>query len=239
MKLASILPVKNNNRIYENDYAMLLTHLALQGYYAPRNPHERNCYTILDNSLIEEGKAIDLSTVMDMADALQVDEIVLPDVFMDAYETIYAVEDAVNFIRRKGPWNRTYKLMAVCQGSSYTTFNQCFDRLSRIPEIHCIGIPKAVNRFMPGGRPSIEALWQNSTKCIHLLGCAFTLKELTEYAFPAKIRSCDTCIPALISQTTNDAWRQRPVKTIDLLNDEINESNYNNIIHILKQRRLI
>ena len=61
MKLASIVPVKQIVRTYDGDYAMLLAHMS--GYY-PLSAN-KNCYRIMDNSLIELGGAVDINTVYD------------------------------------------------------------------------------------------------------------------------------------------------------------------------------
>ena len=132
------------------------------------------------------------------------------------------------------------KLMAVCQGATIDDFIRCFRTLEQITEIHCIGIPKVAATLMPGGRPALEPLWEGSPKAIHLLGCWQNLGEFTRYQRPALIRSCDTCIPALLStKGIRSAWCDRPEKTIDLINDEILWGAYGNIMDQLIDEGLI
>ena len=235
MKLASIVPVKNVTHTFDGDYAMLLAHL--KDYYPKER--RRNCYVIMDNSLIELGGAVNIETVYKAAKQCEVDEFILPDVFRDADATIREVTKSIGWLYHEEHIHEM-RLMAVCQGSNLGDFIKCFRTLERIPEIHCIGIPKVAATLIPGGRPALEYLWQGSPKAIHLLGCWDSLIEFTRYKNPAFIRSCDTCIPALLSSRgLNNAWYNRPEKTIDLINDEISKDNYYRIISQLREEGLI
>lgn len=235
MKLASILPVSYIDHTFDGQYAMLLAHL--KDYYPKRT--NKHCYTIMDNSLIELGGAVDIDTVHAAAEQCDADEMILPDVFRNGYETVQSAKRSIRVLRERG-WLNKRKLMAVCQGKTENEFLQCFMALAEIPEIHCIGIPKVSAELCPGkGRPGLEYIWQGTSKCIHLLGVAKNLSELLEYKNPAVIRSVDTCIPALLSQTGHDAWVDRPETTIDLLEDKVNELNYVQIMLNLRKEGLV
>lgn len=220
MKIASIVPVKNIEHTFDNSYAMMLTHL--KDYYPQTAIQQRNnCYRIMDNSLIELGGAVDIDQVYEAAKQCQAHEIILPDVFRDATKTRQSIYDALDKLSKKG---RLYdfRLMAVCQGSTVEEFVNCFKSLCCFPEIHTIGIPKVAETLLPAGRPGFEYLWQNCPKEIHLLGCWTSLNEMRQYKNPAAIRSCDTCIPALLTVNEKfNTWGNRPAKTIDLLQDDI------------------
>ena len=225
MKLASIVPMKNVEHTFDGDYAMLLAHL--KDYY-PKE-HKRNCYVIMDNSLIELGGAVDVETVYNAAKECGADEFILPDVFQDSDATIQKVIESIRWLHTNKHIHEM-RLMAVCQGKTIADFLDCLHALEQIPEIHCIGIPKIASNLAAGGRPALEPLWQGSPKAIHLLGCWKNLDEFTKYKNPAAIRSCDTCIPALLStKNISNAWADRPEKTIDLINDKISWVSYNQI----------
>lgn len=229
MKIASIVPMKNVENTFDGDYAMLLAHL--KDYYPERR--NKNCYVIMDNSLIELGGAVDVETVYNAAKQCGADEFILPDVFQDADATILEVSRSIGWLYANEHIGE-FRLMAVCQGSTIADFVKCFKALNSIPEIHCIGIPKVAANLIPTGRPGLEKIWEGSSKAIHLLGCWQNLDELRQYKRPALIRSCDTCIPALLStKGIDDAWHDRPAKTIDLINDTINWSAYDNILDTL------
>lgn len=235
MKLASIVPMKNVAHTFDDDYAMLLAHL--KDYY-PKNVN-KNCYVIMDNSLIELGGAVDVETVYNAAKQCNADEFILPDVYQDADATIQTVAKSIGWLYETEHIHEM-RLMAVCQGATIADFIKCFRTLEKMPEIHCIGIPKVAATLMPGGRPALEYLWQGSPKAIHLLGCWQSLTEFERYQNPASIRSCDTCIPALLStHDIKSAWADRPKKTIDLINDEIHWVAYSNIMSQLMHRGFI
>ena len=235
MKLASIVPMKDVLHTYEGDYAMLLAHL--KDYYPKRC--NRNCYTIMDNSLIELGGAVDVETVYNAAAQCEADEFILPDVFLDAEATLQQVIKSIDWLYTNEHIHEM-RLMAVCQGATAEDFVRCFRALESIPEIHCIGIPKVAATLLPEGRPGLEYIWQGSPKAIHLLGCWNNLMEFWKYKNPSAIRSCDTCIPALLStHGINNAWENRPEKTIDLLNDSILWSAYSRIMNQLRTRGLV
>lgn len=235
MKLASIVPMKNVANTFYGDYAMLLAHL--KDYYPKER--NRNCYVIMDNSLIELGGAVDVETVYNAAKQCGADEFILPDVFQNADATIAEVRKSIEWLHEN---DHMYdmRLMAVCQGATVEDFTRCFHTLEQIPEIHCIGIPKVAATLLPEGRPGLEYLWAGSSKVIHLLGCWTNLDEFRQYKRPALIRSCDTCIPALLaSRDIRYAWCDRPEKTIDLINDEICWRAYSTIMDQLIDEGLI
>lgn len=234
MKLVSIVPVADITHTFDGPYAMMLTHLAEADYYPEcKNP---NCYKILDNSLIELGGAVDIDRVLAAAYKIKADEIILPDMFRDG---IRSYELAEKYSKELHERNIPFRMMAVCHGRTKEEFEECFHKLEKLPYIHCIGIPKVSEELTPTGRPGLEYLWANSTKTIHLLGCWTNMHELIEYKNPQKIRSCDTCIPALNSNYNLGAFDDRPHKTIDLVKDKINWPEYDKIIDTMRKYHLI
>lgn len=236
MKIASIVPMKNVINTYDGDYAMLLAHL--KGYYPDRSVNP-NCYVIMDNSLIELGGAVSMKDVYEAAVMCDVDELVLPDVFRNSTATVKSVQESIKWLRDNDRLGK-FRLMAVCQGATEEEFAKCFKILENIPEIHCIGIPKVSEELTRDGRPGLEYLWQGCNKEIHLLGCWTNLSELRQYKYPARIRSCDTCIPALLAcRHVGSVWEDRPEKTIDLIEDQIDFNFYNRIVDQLVDERLM
>ena len=231
MKLASIIPVQSKHLMYLGNYEMLLAHLANE-YPACTN---KNCYKIMDNSLIELGGAVSIEQVINAANRCNADEIILPDVYKDGPATLISVCKNIEWLRDHNLLGR-FRLMAVCQGKDVDEFIETFHQLKNIPEIHCIGIPKVCSTLWSAGRPGFEFLWLNNcTKNIHLLGVWSTMQELLEYKNPQLIRSVDTCIPALLSMYTDYAWYHRPSETIDLKTDVVNSDHYFTILKTLSQ----
>lgn len=224
MKLASIVPMYNVVHTFEGSYAMLLAHL--KDYYP--ECFNKNCYKIMDNSLIELGNAVSIKDVWEAGKQCKADEVILPDVFRDGKETFKAVSRSIEWLKKEGCLNEM-RLMAVCQGNNVSDFELCFHALESLPEIYCIGIPKVATTLHVEGRPYFEYLWQKTRKQIHLLGCWDSLSEYFKYKNPQLIRSIDTCIPALNSICGADTWDKRPATTIDLLQDKLNMYSYRNI----------
>ena len=232
MKIASITPIKNVDKSFEGDYAMMLAHLA--HYYPPKKDRNPNCYTIMDNSLIELGEAVGIEQVFKAAEKCEADEFVLPDVFMKGEDTVKKVKESIQWLKDHNVLTK-HRLMAVVQGETYDELCECFKKLVELPEIHCIGIPK-ITSVLCENRAKLESIWQGCPKAVHLLGCWYSLSEIESYQNLSQIRSMDTCIPALLSQTGSDAFAMRPIETIDLIEDSIHEENYKEICSQLKAR---
>lgn len=226
MQIAHIYPVSNRHYMQGQNYNMLLTHLALEN---PKYKHfgeslSKTSYTILDNSLIElKGKALGIETVCDMAEAMNVDEIILPDVFRDKDKTISAYKDALNYLLNRYEHKRIpFRLMAVAQGSTVEEFEECFNYFNECAMIDTIGIPKVCTKLHPQGRPYFEHLWLKSSKDIHLLGLWYSFTELKEYKRPDLIRSVDTCQKTFLIQNGKRWDSVRPDGfTVDLECDSI------------------
>lgn len=185
-----------------SDYHMALTHLALQSkaykdYYKERAA--KGDFVILDNSIIELGASMDWGTVVDVAEAIQPSEVVLPDVLLDGPSTMEAIGTALmsKHTTRLKPGTR---LMAVCHGATSEEWLHTFTQLSMLEQIHTIGIPKVTAELF-GSRNALLTLLEESGmldscgKGIHLLGA----NEDKDFQVPARakrhIRGIDTVYP--------------------------------------------
>lgn len=234
MQLVSIVPIKNIDLMYEDTkIVMLLAHLSKKypDYVAAAVAHP-DVYKIMDNSLIEMGgKAFKIQDLIDEAIKCQADEIILPDVFMNGCATIASVYESIQWLKDNGYLGK-FKLMAVAHGQSAEEFVNCFMTLEKIKEVTTIGIPKVYSN-----RYEMQEMFTVSAKTIHLLGCGKNLDEVKKYKNLCDIRSMDTCIPALNSDTTSDAWKDRPKKyTVDLEHGSVdNVENYRTIVKTVKE----
>lgn len=227
MNIAHIVPVKQMYLIEDQPIAMFLTHL-VENY--PEYEHfAKNFkgYKILDNSLIEVGKAMSIGRVIDAACRIHADEIILPDVFRSSGPTLHAVESGLTTIDTMG-MSQAFYVMAVAQGHSAETFKQCYEALEKINEIDVIGIPKITAKLHPKGRPYFEPLWFNSHKSIHLLGLWYSFIELSAYRALNRIRSVDTCLASFFTlHGLEYASAVRPDGfTIDLENTTIDDGGF-------------
>ena len=121
MKIAFI-PTIHTLETDNTDYHLALTHLVLKyPEYAEfyKKKREQGDFVILDNSLIELGKAASLHKVLEAAKIINPSEIVLPDVFKDCEKTLIAVDDALEQFRNM-TIDQDFQLQAVAHGRNKT-----------------------------------------------------------------------------------------------------------------------
>lgn len=237
MKLCSIVPVKYNELMYESNIVMLLAHLSKNNpaYIANAVRHDNDCYKIMDNSVVELGSSFNMEELIKQAQCCLADEIVLPDVYRDGEKTIQKVIESIKWLR-DNKYLGDFKLMAVCHGKNIDDFIKTFKTLNSMSEIDTIGIPRIICEWA-GSRSFIADIFIQTDKEIHLLGCYDSLKELSTFKAEhlERIRSIDTSLPALLSLESNNAYKSRNGKTIDLFTGEINYDNYETILTTLKE----
>lgn len=198
MNLISITPVHQAKWMLEQPMIMALSHLTKYPEYvnAIKN-RKKDIFVILDNSLIELGESVTLDTVLEAAEKIDANEIILRDVFKNGPATIERVKEDINYLKEKNLIGK-YQLMAVCHGNNLKEFKESFDQLEAIPEVDTIGIPKVVSTWC-GERSELFNIFKNSKKNIHFLGSWYSLKEIIDMPSDVfkKVRSCDTCLPFL------------------------------------------
>ena len=229
MKFCSITPLKNSNLMYENDYVMLLAHLSKKSADYVDLARKNKNYKIMDNSIIELGSAFSMEDLIKEALKCDVNEIILPDVFEDGAGTVKVVKESIKWLYDHNLIGR-FKLMAVCHGKGPKELYDTYMALNSIPEVDVIGVPKVLSTWMPSRVRGAEFMALNTNKEVHLLGCWFTLKELTELSRDCRIRSMDTCMPALLSIYKMGLFEDRAGRKIDLETDEVNIDEYNKLM---------
>jgi hypothetical protein len=171
---------------------------------------EAGDYVICDNGTAE-GERVTNEQLLEAAQIIAADEVILPDVWRDARATIKAVEEALLTSLRQ------FNVMAVPQGMSAFEWLYCLFELLNIPEIDVIGLPKNLDKVFPDllgsdesetvswfGRAGVtnwvcemlEALPGPEVQ-LHLLGIWSDYRELLLYSDTAKkyVRSIDTSSP--------------------------------------------
>jgi len=154
-------------------------------------------FTMLDNGAAEIGSAIALQRLMEAADLINPDEIILPDVLDDADKTLVHTARALD---RIAPHAR-----AMCpQGKTWEEWTFCADQMIQMG-CATLCIAKRYEK-LPGGR--VHALeiardrgWDRDHN-IHLLGCCYDpLKEVERaQMFMPHIRGVDTAAPVAYAQ---------------------------------------
>lgn len=187
-----------------------------------KNSHK---YKILDNGAFEmekEGVGCNFYDVINAANVIQANEIILTDYLYECGKTINAIYNCIRILDKKDLKGK-FILHAVVQGNNKEEWMDCFDKLMAIDEIDVIGLSKlsvpkcfglpdekngpvaksrvqAINYIINSGLYKIEKdyLRKNAYrgKRIHLLGgdnwTSYELMVLSKYPF---IRSIDTSMP--------------------------------------------
>lgn len=177
MKLAVIAPPEQLHHV--QGYG-LSYHMAL-GQELARNPGYCNWYKwrhafgdfiMVDNGAAEpEEERIPFDTILEHANYIGADEIILPDELYDADKTIALITDTL-LLSSVPARNR----MVVPQGSSFDEWRQCFKQIRSIVDFRAVGIPKHMEKTAAsqGGRAGILR-WMRNERFdedidVHLLG---------------------------------------------------------------------
>ena len=234
MKLVSITPKNQWELMFEQPIAMGLTHLVQKypdTYAEMARNRNKNCYLMLDNSIVELGESVTLKEILDAADKVQANEVILRDSYPNGPRTIERIKEDIQYLRDNNLTNK-YKIMAVCHGENIEDFKATFEYINSVPEITCIGIPKVLSKWC-GDRANLANIWMNTKKEIHLLGAWYTLGELIRLPQEVRdrVRSCDTCLPALNVIQNIGIYDERN-GTIDLEKDypELTKENHDNMM---------
>jgi len=106
---------------------------------------QRGDYIILDNGVTELGRAMPTEDLFYTARMMQVNEVVLPDVFDDAEGTIESTLTALEVLDKEvGPWHPRF--MAVVHGKTWEEWEHCYRVFMEEPRIRTIGLPKVMTR---------------------------------------------------------------------------------------------
>lgn len=212
MELINIYPIKNLEMYKKQSMNMFLTHLVEEDEAYRNMAVNHKGYKILDNSLIELDGALSMQDVLNAAELIKADEVVLPDVFMDGEATIKSTTEALEEYKEE---LKQYKTMAVVHGKTEDEWLRTFLYFSERPDVDVLGIPKVMHKqftenWQPG-RPSLLGKVIDLTdKDIHLLGLWNGFNELHYYGSDLeKIRSMDTSLPSLLELNKRSIFSER------------------------------
>lgn len=195
MNLSHILPLDNVPQFAQP----LEMYLALQLQKKPSVMEvikDRESYKLIDNGCYEFNKSMDFQELLKVAELIDADEVILPDVMFDARATIEGAFAALSTVKRKKQFN----FMAVCQGASMEDYCECLQVFEQIPEVTTIGIPKKFMRTVydspvecaKARNEFARYVASRSNKQIHLLGLCDAFTELE--GMGDLVRSCDTSL---------------------------------------------
>ncbi|SRR5580765_6218249 len=143
MKLAIISPTKFLIPYTFTDYHLMLAHMSTDYDYMSYYSTVARGYKILDNSVIELGRALHPDELEQAIAALNPHELVLPDTPGSHKDTYEAAQKLGPFFKAKYP---DLKLQVVPQAEDggSVCFMKSMYKFLQIPEVDTIGIPKSL-----------------------------------------------------------------------------------------------
>ncbi len=156
------------------DYLLLLAHDVLKHPRRYQNLvaqiQSRSTFVMMDNSLIELGKAMDFAQVRAAADYVFAQVVVAPDTLQDSNETVSLVNRAISHYSSRD----RFRLMLVPQGKTQTEVDNTVERLTKIVHHAGIdvfwGVPRIITNTLGTRLDTINTITQASGEKIHLLG---------------------------------------------------------------------
>lgn len=152
-------------------------------------------YKILDNGAAE-GYMTDPEELLNCAESIGAQEVVLPDVIGDAKATVEAYNALPKYM-----WDRAQGYMAVIQGFTWDDWMYCLDAYENNDDILSIAFPRILNRDNPyGRREALNSLYDHLKHFpweIHCLGASHPADEAKELSAMGFIRGIDTSLPVV------------------------------------------
>lgn len=141
MRFAHIVPTAHLEELdkYSNMH-LILEHVAKCDDTYADFFKKSNKYKILDNGAYEKGYPTALYHLIQMADKLKADEIVIPDVFQNAKATLIHFKDFRGYIAGHPEVKKKYKFMAVPQGKTAHEYLNCLHTMATCTEVDVIGL---------------------------------------------------------------------------------------------------
>lgn len=166
------------------------------GYQLPRD------FVILDNSVVELGKPVELDMIVEAAKVVKPDCIVLPDAYLDSDATIANCRKAIE------PWSEAFEsgqqpfddcevpFMFLPQGKTKDDFLRCALEFATHRRIRWWGIPRNIVEYHGSRQWAIDVLhaiapWRK----IHLFGFSDNLVDDMICAQDPRVFSIDSAVP--------------------------------------------
>lgn len=161
---------------------------------------------ILDNSLVELGKAADPDTLLKCADYINADYIVLPDVMGDWVGTCEAVKEALPAFTAS-----TFKggLIKVVQGSTWDEVQTCTAWMHHYVPGDNWAVPRVIANTLESRGPAIDHInrlydGKDTKPFIHLLGMSNSFLDDVVCARRPNVAGMDSANPVVLGQMGRD-----------------------------------
>lgn len=200
MKFAPIVPISCLPLIKDFNYHLALAHVAIESteyckfYSSLKSP----AYVILDNGAFELGEPLSADRLLEMAEYVGADEVVLPDVLGDVNATLKKTVEAYSILQAHSP---NLQLMGVLQGKNVEEFDECLLAYSDL-YIDVIGISSYILLTQSEQSSELRTWIRESlavaNKSIHILGMGVSVERMREIVTTTglRIRGVDSSAPA-------------------------------------------
>ena len=194
MMLCSVeLPVKylKLSNEFDFDFIIASTCIGYPEYFKYFMQRKQNRFTILDNGAFETGEALSDEVYLKIAQKLQPNVLVIPDVYKNTYKSILRF----NFFMQKNPLQNlpNTNLMGVLQAQGSVENAEMLAELYSTRNIKWFGIPYAagLDRFQ---LISKHPEWEN----VHILGLPH-LSEIAALTELSNVISVDSSLPVKVT----------------------------------------
>lgn len=264
LQLAQALQSGNPNKDNLGGYHLLLAHDILdkprqyQEIYGRARKTFDGSFFILDNSIIELGKAMEIKEMLAAAAILPPDCIVIPDVMGDGAGTR---KNAVKFARQYAQaayaqgTSDVPSLMGVLQGSNVQDIMETLGVFYALPFVEYIGIPRVITKMLGSRMPTLLAMQRSPAistpaysgfKGYHLLGFSDDIMDDIACCHVPWINGIDSAVLAraavkgLLLDLNNPEWSNSVGPRGDFWNWVASDAQLKVIVHNLGEyRRLI
>jgi len=238
MELAFIPPNKNLNLSLTGDICLTLANFAKDSEEYVAFYKNVTKYKILDNGAAE-GQQVRKPTLLRLAKAMEVQEVVVPDTIYCGWKTTIQFKRFVN--RLPEDFFEHYKIMIVPQGQTKNQYLRCLHNMMNYkPEIQkniVIGLSKytAPHCFEDRYNCAFKVSTEYPLNPIHLLGATHNIAEIKQYANIKNVRSNDSCVAILLAYNNHVISRleliERPKTVNDYYDTTLNEEQVETAQH--------
>ena len=163
MNIVVISPINDLNisENIDNQYMVLAWLLQEEPKYLDyfKKIHSKHdCYVTLDNGL-NEGRLVKGQELVDLAVAINADEVITPDVYMDGFHT---VQETSLFLNNHLEELKDINVMAVPQGNDKPSFTACFSTFLRDKRINTLGV--GYRNLYEAFKPEMEGMTNEDWK---------------------------------------------------------------------------
>lgn len=214
-RYAPIMPIKlfesyldlcERDHLKVGDYYLLLAHdvlnnaSAYQEIFGERNRIPEDSFVILDNSVIELGKAMEATDLARAAHIVRASCIVLPDVLGDIGATLSYAYHTGKQLLKEAPG---FPLLGMVQGKNVAQLQNCAHSLACMDGIAYFGCPRWVADAM-GTRKVFEPIFaldkEIKEPCVHMFGMSNNINDDLECARLPGVMGIDSANPIVMGQ---------------------------------------